>query len=455
LGSTTLTDGKGNAREEQMTSDHDNGATRRQMLASAGSFAAAGAMAATFTNFATAAAAEATKAAGGSSVQVGPTILEYLGDLERAVGELANTWRPNDPEYRADVYRQIMMHMSYGYFVAFHADPEHPDWAPLWNPVFTCQPNPDDIYLYAPVRGDLSYRISGNRGTTRLLIISTSHGVPGIMKTDTDTGGYNEIDSESIKTDANGDFEVIISPKKPAGYEGNWMPIAPNADFLMTRYRMFDWTKERDPQMSIECLDNVPLKPRLTPQQILDRIKIMAQVPVNMTHVFFKLQNDIKKQAGVNKFMPQNIQLVKQLYWPAVFEFEDGEALIIETEMPKKWLYWNIQLNDPYFNAVEYVYRLSSINGSTAKISSDGKLRAVISLTDPGVPNWLDPAGYKQGTIYGRWYEADSHPLPTLTRVSLKDLHKHLPKDTPKVTPEQRKQELRTRVLAAQKRRRW
>jgi hypothetical protein len=69
---------------------------------------------------------------------------------------------------------------------------------------------------------------------------------------------------------------------------------------------------------------------------------------------------------------------------------------------------WNIQLNDPYFNALEYVYRLSSINGSTAKISSDGKLRAVISLEDPGVPNWLDPAGYTEGGTYGRWYDADT-----------------------------------------------
>ena len=74
-------------------------------------------------------------------------LFDYLKPLEAAVDEIANTWRPDDPEYRADVYRQIMMQFSYAYFAFVHADEEHPDWAPLWNPVYTLQPNPDDIYL--------------------------------------------------------------------------------------------------------------------------------------------------------------------------------------------------------------------------------------------------------------------------------------------------------------------
>ncbi|HLB91541.1 MAG TPA: hypothetical protein VJK27_04330, partial [Terriglobales bacterium] len=90
---------------------------------------------------------------------IGP-LLDHLKPLQEAVEELANTWRPEDPRYRADVYRQIMMQFSYGYFAFFHADPEHPDWAPLWNPVYTLQPNPDDIYLYCPISSRCSYRIA-------------------------------------------------------------------------------------------------------------------------------------------------------------------------------------------------------------------------------------------------------------------------------------------------------
>ena len=56
-------------------------------------------------------------------------LFDYLKPLEQAVTQIADTWRPDDPEYHADVYRQIMMQFSYSYFAFMHADPEHPDWA--------------------------------------------------------------------------------------------------------------------------------------------------------------------------------------------------------------------------------------------------------------------------------------------------------------------------------------
>jgi hypothetical protein len=391
------------------------------------------------------------------SNDIAPTILQYLGGLEDAVGQLANTWRPNDAEYRADVYRQIMMNLSYAYFVYFHADAEHPDWAPLWNPVYLMQPNPDDIYLYSPIKGDLKYRVKGNRGTCKLLTFTTAHDMPGLVDDLSKITHNADFDDRDLKIGADGEFEVLLSAEKPAGYAGNWKQIAREANVLYVRYRSWDWAGERDPQLSIECLDQVPAKPRLRPDEIIERVKRMAEFPAAMARMFFTLQNGVKERVGINVFEPIRYEsgLTRQVYWPAVFELEDGEALIIETDMPKVVTYWNIQLNDPYFNAVEFVYRLSSTNGAMARISSDGRLRAVIALEDPGVPNWLDPAGFKQGTVYGRWYDSDSTPLPTISRVPLAKVRDHLPRDTPVVTPEQRAEELRQRVRAAQRRRRW
>ena len=385
-------------------------------------------------------------------------LFEYLKPLEEAVDEIANTWRPDDPEYRADVYRQIMMQFSYGYFAFFHADPEHPDWAPLWNPVYTLQPNPDDIYLYCPISSDYSYRITGNRGTVKMLTIDTQLSLSGMPWENDYTGAYyHDIDDGDLKIDPNGDFEILLSTERPAGHTGNWLKIEPGCRVLMTRYRSYDWENEIDPVMSVECLNPTGLKKRLSPDEILERVDHMARMPVRATKLFYGMQNAVKASVGINVFEPARYggALSRQIYLPAVFEFEDDEALILETELPVVRRYWNFQLNDPYFNAVEYVYRLSSTNGHFAKISADGKFRAVISLTDPGVPNWLDPAGFKQGTIYGRWYDCDSSPTPTLKRVKFADLRKHLPADTPSVTPRERAEELRRRVRACQRRRRW
>lgn len=389
--------------------------------------------------------------------EINPDILHYLKDLHGAVDNLKDTWHPEDPAYRADLYRQTMTSLSYAYFMYFHADAEHPDWAPLWNPVYTLQPNPDDIYVQSPIRGDLVYRVSGNRGTCKILSFTSQVALSGTVDEMPVPNGHNELDTNDIGIGLGEDFEIVFSEKRPEGYTGHWAPLHPSARGMYLRYRMYDWEKERDPQLSIECLSPVGPKPRLTPQQIMDRIVQMAKFPARKTKLYNAMQNAVKSRVGFNVFEPVRYPgaLVKQTYWPACFQFDADEALIIETEIPKRAPYWNIQLNDPMFNALEYVYRLSSTNGAMARLSSDGKYRAVIALEDPGVPNWLDPAGYTEGGIYGRWYDCDSEPVPTIKRVKLKDLRANLPADTPVVTPEQRREELARRVRACQRRRRW
>lgn len=385
-------------------------------------------------------------------------LLDYLKPLEQAVNQIADTWRPDAPQYRADVYRQIVMQFSYAYFAFFHADPEHPDWAPLWNPVFTLQPNPDDIYLYCPIDSDRTYRISGDRGTVFMMTFTTQLSLSGMPWENDLTGAcYNDIDSGSLEVEPDGGFELLLSKERPAGHTGNWLRIAEGARVLMTRYRSYDWENEIDPRMSIECLDPTGPKKRLTPEQIMERIDHMAWMPARATKMFYAMQNGIRDKVGINVFDPVILggSFTRQVYLPAVYEFAEDEALIVETDLPEQRRYWNFQLNDPYFNAVEYVYRLSSTNGHFAHVASDGRFYGVLSLKDPGVPNWLDTAGYRQGTIYGRWYDCDSHPLPTLKRVKFSEIRDHLPADTPVVRPEQRAEELRQRVRGCQRRRRW
>ncbi len=386
-----------------------------------------------------------------------PDLFNLLAPLQGAIDRMDETWRPDDPLYRADIYRQTLTSLSYAYFMYFHADAEHPDWAPLWNPVYTLQPNPDDIYVQSPIHGDLSYRISGNRGTCRILSFTSQAALSGTRDEMPRPNGHNELDCDDLGIKPGEDFEILFSAERPQGYSGYWAPIAREARGLYTRYRLYDWENEVDPVLSIECLDPVPPKPRLTPEEIYQRIGEMARFPARKTKLYFGMQNGVMDRVGWNIFEPIRMPgaLVKQTYWPANFQFDPGEALIIATDLPARRPYWNIQLNDPLFNALDYVYRQSSLNGHQGHVASDGRFYAVIALEDPGVPNWLDPAGYTEGGIYGRWYDCDSEPLPTVTRVKLADIRAHLPSDTPLVTPDQRADTLRRRVRACQRRRRW
>jgi len=92
------------------------------------------------------------------------------------------TWYPNDVHVRADLYRQLLMNVALGYFVYFQSDPDHPDWTPFMNSVFLLQPNPDDTYFLAHVRGSGIYRIGGERGSVRLLTYAADSQPLPVMK---------------------------------------------------------------------------------------------------------------------------------------------------------------------------------------------------------------------------------------------------------------------------------
>jgi hypothetical protein len=101
------------------------------------------------------------------------------------------------------------------------------------------------------------------------------------------------------------------------------------------------------------------------------------------------------------------------------------------------------------------VNRQSSLNDATAHVDCDGRFRAVISKRDPGVPNWLDKAAWPWGIIQMRLNQANRYPDPTIRKVPVAEVRDHLPADTPTITPDERREQLRRRREGAQLRRIW
>jgi hypothetical protein len=74
------------------------------------------------------------------------------------------------------------------------------------------------------------------------------------------------------------------------------------------------------------------------------------------------------------------------------FRCEPGQAVIIEVD-PPPCHYWSFSLGNWYWETIGWANRQSSLNGHQARLDPDGVFRAVICHQDPGVFNWLDPAG--------------------------------------------------------------
>jgi hypothetical protein len=378
-------------------------------------------------------------------------------DLLRQCDELMlRTWEPSSEQLRGELYRQLLMNMSLAYFMYFQCDADHPEWIPFLNSVFLLQPNPDDVYYVAHIDAGKAYRIRGERGSIHLLTFALGAKSMGMYETKPQT--YAEYDADSLPLAEDGSFTVLLSAE-PRKETGAWWPLTEGMDFILVRLRSYDWGNERDPRLTIECLGEVAPKPRMSVAQIDRNMRDLMAFTERLTRIWLDFQNEMRGRNLENRFELSGFEdwagVKVQSYWRGIFKFEPGEALILETELPASRPYWNIQLADTLFNALEVNYRQTSLNGFQATVDSDGKFRAVIALEDPGVPNWLDASGYTWGTLIGRWYACSSTPLPTLKKVPLADIRQHLPADTPFTSKEARDAVLRARVRGAQLRRKW
>ena len=385
----------------------------------------------------------------------------FLRALLRAEELHARLPADASPERHAELDAFLAMSIAQAYPMLLHSHPDHPDFVPYLNSYLTAQgPNPDNTYLYSAIRGDACYRISGYRGTVHTVDITqgASSGSGRSLWFEDNPGplvGVIELDQLALEAD--GRFELIMSPERPVGWTGNWMPLDPRAETLIVRQVACDWENEIDARLAIERLDAPVGRARLSPGDISQRLQWLANYVYN--HALFWIAFiERLDQRGVNTLQMQNMWSTNgvptQAYYDGTWALEEHEALIIETSVPERCGYWNLQLADRLFCGIDMVNRQTSLNGFQARLDSDGRFRAVLSHRDPGVPNWLDTGGFPQGSLVGRWKDASEHPLPSVRKVAVDRVRDYLPDDTPHVTPEARDAALRRRRRAAQLRRR-
>lgn len=383
----------------------------------------------------------------------------YVDLLKPAADLVALTPFPGDDQIRAELYRQLVMNIAQSYIWYFQSTPEHPDWMPFENSVFLLQPNPDAIYHIAPVSGDGVYRITGYRGTNKVMGFAVGRGMFG---TQDPKPGFNNYDADGLTLDADGRFEVIFSAERPKGWTGDWRHLDRQAGDIMIRQFSYDWGQDVEARFAIERLDKPALKPRLSTGEIAANLDaIMGGFVERFSRMTLGYQKKVEGEIGFNTMELSGFEDLgnstewPQKYWRCIYDYQPGEALIIETDLPANCKYWNVQINDELWNQVEFGYRQSSLNAHQAVLDADGKFRAVLALEDPGVPNWLDSGGHLRGMLVGRWHGADSYPMPTMKKVPFADIAKHLPADTPKVSAKERDAALRERNIGLQLRRRW
>jgi hypothetical protein len=382
---------------------------------------------------------------------------DYTESLRKLGGLTSLLERPNDPDLLAAAQRLIFSSLSSGFLTAF-ADPDRPDFVPAVNNIHNAVGvNPDFIYYQASVDGAGQYRITGTRGEGLFLLMDIAAGGLGVM--DELGPSLALIDFDTLTLGKGGEIDLLLSTEKPADWTGNWRRLDPAAKTLAVRQASYDWGAGADARLTIERIDKPHLARRLTPEETARRLARLASYPERYAGMALKFIAGQRAKGLWNALEHDDWAgrggVTGQHYYQGLFRLEAGQALILETELPERVRYWNVQLTDPVWQSIDWMNHQSSLNGGQAQIDSDGKFRAVVALEDPGVPNWLDPGGWSEGTLMLRWTEASSGPEPSLKSVPISEVQAHLPPDTPVVTFDERQNQLRHRRRAVQLRRRW
>ena len=388
-----------------------------------------------------------------------PADWSHLAELLNAAGARVQP-AGDGAQAAAELHRQLAMNLAQGYFLLFQSTPDHPEFSPFENSVFLAQPNPDAVYYYAPVDDAGTYRVVGERGDAPVVGFAVGARIIGM---DPSPGkGLGNFDVDDLALNEDGSFETIFSRERPPGHDGNWLPLAEGADFILVRQFSYDWGRERDVRLAIERLDAAPIRPRLTASEIDAKLEhLFGGYVANLAGICSGAVEKTRRDGFVNRMRITtfqdlgNSQSWPQAYFETVFELGADEALILESELPEQRPYWNVQVIDPLWNQLEFVYRQTSLNGRQARVDADGRFRAVLAHQDPGFANWLDTAGHASGMLIGRWYRCSSHPTPEVRKVKFADLAREMPAHSPLITADKRAQALRERRIGAQLRRRW
>lgn len=335
------------------------------------------------------------------------------------------------------------------------ADPDFPQFTPLLNTAYNSgAPVPDYTYQVCIVDGRGTYRLTGTRGTTRFVEFGILNGFDGKRNTG-DTVGRFSFDDITVAED--GTFSAILSSERPADYEGDWIHLDPKASTILVRNGAYDWKREIDARLAIDRIDAPERRELQAGRDVPGELEAMVSWSAFRVRQWAEYIQKKRQSGPINQLDPVGFhgQVVNQLYLEGLFEIDDDHVLIVETEVPDEALHWSLLVADNSYATINWMRHQSSLNGHQARLDADRRFRAVIATRDPGVPNWIDTAGLTQGVMQHRWNGCSSTPFPTVTKVPLAELRRHLPADTPQVTTQQRAEALRERREGAQLRRRW
>jgi hypothetical protein len=257
--------------------------------------------------------------------------------------------------------------------------------------------NPDSVYRVIPISGDERYEIHGrvgkNRMTENYFTLWDAH-----------MGTVDVLNGRAMQVDSDGGFSITVDAE-PANGRPNHVRTTAEAHEFYIRDVLLDWGRDDPNHFEVQRLGGPPG----TPARTLDE---QAEATAAMMAYFADFTG--KLSHGVYKMAPNHFNLAwsadrvgamrNQVYVMGRFGLAEDEAFVVDVSDGGAE-YFTVPLSNIWGTTLDIVDRTGSLNKAQSAANDDGTYTYVISPVDPGVTNWIDSDGLREGILTLRMAE--------------------------------------------------
>jgi hypothetical protein len=267
--------------------------------------------------------------------------------------------------------------------------------------------NPDNVYRTAFIDGSATYEVAGQRATlgSGHFSLELTRQEPGRFElrpaegNEADLGdqlGILTINDLDIADD--GSFRVTIGPREENDGRSR---LRSAAGILSLNHRdtLTDWSQLPN-RLSIRHVAGG--QPDSLPGEAVLIERTAAGLPAFVD--FWGVFRDYFLGAPAPNMVAGPV--VRDGGWGLAaggrFELDEDEVLLIKTA-PSDAIYTGFQIADPWMMVGTLPDVQNSLNGNQIVADADGGTTYVIAARDPGLANWLDTGGGREGWFMLRW----------------------------------------------------
>jgi hypothetical protein len=230
-------------------------------------------------------------------------------------------------------------------------------------------------------------------------------------------------DRDDLEIGPDGSFELVLGPARPAGWDGPFLKLEPDAVVAITRDYL------QDPVHGARCTwhiesENPPRQWREDDADLARRFRAAATWVRDQAHLVplgLGEPNHIDEPYPVQK-VTFGWAAGDAAYAMGSYDLGPEEALVIRGRSPE-CAFWNLCLWNQFMHTYNYDYERCTINGAQAVPEADGSWTIVVAHDDPGHPNWVSTCGHPRGRLWFRWfYPAETPDAPTAEVVRRADV---------------------------------